>query len=87
MPELRKDPVTGRWVIIATERAKRPTDFVRDKVQIHGSGFCPFCYGNEAKTPPEILAYRSDGSQREHSRVVAARGSQQISRAGHRGHA
>ncbi len=64
MPELRKDPVTGRWVIIATERAKRPTDFVRDKVEIHGSGFCPFCYGNESKTPPEILAYRHDGSQR-----------------------
>ncbi|MGE5325602.1 MAG: galactose-1-phosphate uridylyltransferase, partial [Deltaproteobacteria bacterium] len=64
MPELRKDPVTGRWVIIATERAKRPSDFLRDKVEIKGSGFCPFCYGNESKTPPEILAYRQDGSQR-----------------------
>jgi UDPglucose--hexose-1-phosphate uridylyltransferase len=64
LPELRKDPITGRWVIIATERAKRPSDFLRDKVQIHGSGFCPFCYGNESKTPPEILAYRSDGSTR-----------------------
>ena len=28
MPELRKDPVLGRWIIIAQERAKRPTDFV-----------------------------------------------------------
>jgi UDPglucose--hexose-1-phosphate uridylyltransferase len=65
LPELRKDPVTGRWVIIATDRAKRPTDFVREKVQIHGSGFCPFCYGNESKTPPEIHAYRSDGSARD----------------------
>lgn len=64
MPELRKDPITGRWVIIATERAKRPSDFVRDKVQIRGTGFCPFCYGNESKTPPEIIAYRSDGSAR-----------------------
>ena len=64
MPELRKDPVTSRWVIIATDRAKRPTDFVREKVTIHGSGFCPFCPGNEAKTPPEIMAYRSDGSGR-----------------------
>ncbi len=64
MPELRKDPITGRWVIIATERAKRPSDFVRDKVQIRGTGFCPFCYGNESKTPPEIIAYRSDGSGR-----------------------
>ncbi|HLI30210.1 MAG TPA: galactose-1-phosphate uridylyltransferase, partial [Terriglobia bacterium] len=51
MPELRKDPVTGRWVIIATDRAKRPMDFVRDKVEIRGSGFCPFCYNNESKTP------------------------------------
>jgi UDPglucose--hexose-1-phosphate uridylyltransferase len=65
VPELRKDPITGRWVIIATDRAKRPTDFVREKVEIHGSGFCPFCSGNEAKTPPEILAYRKDGSSRD----------------------
>jgi len=64
MPELRKDPVTGRWVIISTDRAKRPTDFLRQKVEIRGSGFCPFCAGNESKTPPEILAYRSDGSAR-----------------------
>jgi len=65
LPELRKDPITGRWVIIATDRAKRPSDFVREKVEIHGSGFCPFCYGNEAKTPPEIHAYRSDGSAKD----------------------
>ena len=64
MPELRKDPITGRWVIIATERANRTTDFVREKVEIRGTGFCPFCSGNESKTPPEILSYRKDGSQR-----------------------
>ena len=57
MPELRKDPIVGRWVIISTDRAKRPTDFTRDSVKMKG-GFCPFCSGNEAKTPPEILAYR-----------------------------
>ena len=51
MPELRKDPIVGRWVIISTDRAKRPTDFTRDAVMIKG-GFCPFCYGNESKTPP-----------------------------------
>ncbi|MBI4460150.1 MAG: galactose-1-phosphate uridylyltransferase, partial [Acidobacteria bacterium] len=62
MPELRKDPVTGRWVIIATDRAKRPSDFVHEPEKPRGSGFCPFCYGNELKTPPEILAYRSDGT-------------------------
>jgi UDPglucose--hexose-1-phosphate uridylyltransferase len=59
MPELRKDPVVGRWVIIATERGKRPTDFRPDPVA-DDTGFCPFCEGNEDKTPPEILAYRSD---------------------------
>ncbi len=57
MPELRKDPIVGRWVIISTDRAKRPTDFARESVKMKG-GFCPFCYGNEGKTPPEIQAYR-----------------------------
>jgi UDPglucose--hexose-1-phosphate uridylyltransferase len=57
LPELRKDPIVGRWVIISTDRAKRPTDFARESVKMKG-GFCPFCYGNEAKTPPEIQAYR-----------------------------
>ena len=61
MPELRKDPITGRWVIISTDRAKRPTDFSVEPAEIRG-GFCPFCPGHEDKTPPEILAYRSDGS-------------------------
>jgi UDPglucose--hexose-1-phosphate uridylyltransferase len=42
LPELRKDPIVGRWVIISTDRAKRPTDFAREKNEIRG-GFCPFC--------------------------------------------
>ena len=33
MPELSKDPIVGRWVIISTDRAKRPTDFVRESVK------------------------------------------------------
>jgi UDPglucose--hexose-1-phosphate uridylyltransferase len=52
----------GRWVIIAEDRAKRPADFIRQPVVIRGSQTCPFCYGNESKTPPEILAYRGNGS-------------------------
>ena len=67
MPELRKDPVVGRWVIIASDRAKRPTDFIRESVTIRGGRFCPFCYGSESKTPPEVLAYRSNGSARDAS--------------------
>jgi UDPglucose--hexose-1-phosphate uridylyltransferase len=61
MPELRKDIITGRWVIISTDRAHRPTDFVRQSVEIRGEGFCPFCPGNEAKTPSEVLAYGRNG--------------------------
>lgn len=56
MPELRKDPIVGRWVIIATDRAKRP---VAPKVEMpNPDGFCPFCEGREEYTPNEILAYR-----------------------------
>ena len=58
MPDLRKDLITGRWVIIASDRAKRPNDFVREPVEVRGLRICPFCPGNETKTPPETLAYR-----------------------------
>jgi UDPglucose--hexose-1-phosphate uridylyltransferase len=61
MPELRKDPVVGRWVIISTERARRPTDFQREPVRPRGET-CVFCPGNEDKTPPEILAGRPSDS-------------------------
>ena len=66
MPELRKDPIVGRWVIISTDRAKRPADFVREPVKSKG-GFCPFCAGNENKTPSEVLAYRPNGTGRDGS--------------------
>ncbi|MDX9702689.1 MAG: DUF4931 domain-containing protein [Candidatus Auribacterota bacterium] len=61
MPELRKDPIIGRWVIISTERSRRPIDFAVS----HGKSStksCPFCEGNERKTPPEIFAFRSPHS-------------------------
>ena len=61
MPELRKDPVVGRWVIIATERARRPSDFVTAAAPLRSST-CPFCPGNEEETPREILAGRAPGS-------------------------
>jgi UDPglucose--hexose-1-phosphate uridylyltransferase len=61
MPELRRDPVTGRWVIISVERARRPSDFVRVPVTGAVHRFCPFCAGNEAKTPPEIVGFRPNG--------------------------
>jgi UDPglucose--hexose-1-phosphate uridylyltransferase len=57
MAELRKDPVLGRWVIIATERVRRPTDFRAPSVPAP-PGPCALCAGHEHETPPEILAYR-----------------------------
>lgn len=59
MPELRKDPIVGRWVIIASERAKRPADFQVDKSLPREGALCPFCPGHEDKTPPAILTYDS----------------------------
>jgi UDPglucose--hexose-1-phosphate uridylyltransferase len=62
MPELRKDPIVGRWVIIAPERAKRPIG-LKNEPAPDGGGFCPFCEGNELSTPNEILAYRERGTK------------------------
>jgi UDPglucose--hexose-1-phosphate uridylyltransferase len=64
VPELRKDPVVGRWVIISTERARRPTDFNTEPVRPRG-GPCVFCTGNEDKTPPEIVAIRPPDTRRD----------------------
>jgi UDPglucose--hexose-1-phosphate uridylyltransferase len=62
MSELRKDPVTGRWVIISTERRKRPTDFRLESVKVTRDDSCPFCEGHEQMTPRELLALRRNGS-------------------------
>ena len=62
MPELRKDPIIGRWVIVATERAKRPSDF-RYQVEYEKPEDCHLCEGHEDKTPPEIMAIRKDGTK------------------------
>lgn len=64
MPQLRQDPTTKEWVIIATERSKRPHDFARANTLIDKPPHkedCPFCPGNEHLTPHETLAYRSGG--------------------------
>lgn len=62
VPELRKDPIIGRWVIISTERAKRPSDLAVERSKSRG-GFCPLCPGNEDKTPSEVFAIREGNTQ------------------------
>ena len=61
MSELRKDPIVGRWVIVAENRARRPIDF-ESGPRMRSDRACPFCEGNESQTPPEILALREPGS-------------------------
>ncbi len=53
MGELRRDPVVGRWVIVDTEHPRKPEEFKHEQNIISG-GLCPFCYGNECMTPPEM---------------------------------
>lgn len=65
MSEIRQCQATKRWVIMATERAKRPTDFLTKRVENEPlpehSSTCPFCPGNEHMTPPEVYALRPVG--------------------------
>lgn len=59
MPELRKDPIIGRWVIIATERARRPDQIISDAHELPvPEKECPFCEGKESKTAGEVYAVR-----------------------------
>ena len=60
MSELRWDPLKLHWVIIATERGRRPRDFQVEPKEAEMTS-CPFCYGNEDKTPAEIFAIRPSG--------------------------
>ncbi|UCD35993.1 MAG: galactose-1-phosphate uridylyltransferase [Nitrospiraceae bacterium] len=65
MSELRQDPTTFDWVIMSKERAKRPHDFVKkgrnSRLLPDHDENCPFCPGNEARTP-EARAVYGEGS-------------------------
>lgn len=64
MAELRKEPITRMWVVIATDHAKGPSDYLAFKppyrVQESG-GPCPFCAGQEKMTPPETFSIPREG--------------------------
>jgi UDPglucose--hexose-1-phosphate uridylyltransferase len=61
MGELRRDPIVGRWVIVDTDHPAKPEDFHYEQNILKG-GVCPFCYGNEGMTPPEIDCFREQGT-------------------------
>jgi UDPglucose--hexose-1-phosphate uridylyltransferase len=61
MPELRLNVITRDWVIIATERARRPNEFIVQRSQVTLPEFdvaCPFCPGNEKHILGESYSLR-----------------------------
>ncbi|HVP16192.1 MAG TPA: DUF4921 family protein [candidate division Zixibacteria bacterium] len=60
--EVRKDYLLDRWVVIATERGRRPTDFAKQERQQTKTAVCPMCPGNEHLTPPAVLVYLKAGN-------------------------
>jgi UDPglucose--hexose-1-phosphate uridylyltransferase len=62
MPELRQNAITRDWVVIASERVRRPDEFARKEgeptILPHYSAECPFCAGNESRAMPETFAIR-----------------------------
>jgi UDPglucose--hexose-1-phosphate uridylyltransferase len=72
MSELRYNLVSDEWVVVATERAKRPQDFVKATVKKEvlpeHKPDCPLCLGNENMTPPEV--FRIGGKDAWKVRVV-----------------
>ncbi|MEM1585890.1 MAG: DUF4921 family protein [Candidatus Bathyarchaeia archaeon] len=59
--ELRKDYIIDRWVVIASHRRKRPSDFIEKHPEEGRYSTCPFCPGNEHLTPPASLVYLVEG--------------------------
>ncbi len=62
MAELRFDPITRKWMVIAADRGARPSDYPGSGSGTDGGGPCPFCRGNESMTPPEVMAVRDPGT-------------------------
>ncbi|MBI3615196.1 MAG: galactose-1-phosphate uridylyltransferase [Candidatus Omnitrophica bacterium] len=62
MAEIRRDPITGRWIIASTDNPMGPEDFPVEEHRVPSTP-CPFCPGNERMTPPEVAARRTNGGQ------------------------
>jgi len=62
MAELRRDPIVGRWVIVDTDHPGKPDGFEYEQYTPKADGICPFCYGSESQTPPEIDCIRELGT-------------------------
>ena len=73
MSELRLDFTTREWVVISTERARRPDDFAalgeRPPVPDYSES-CPFCPGNESQTTTERAVYLDPSTEAWQVRVI-----------------
>ncbi len=73
MSELRQNFATKEWVVIATERARRPEEMAHHRERKPVASFvanCPFCPGNEKLTPPEVLRVPASMDVPWHARVI-----------------
>ena len=61
--ELRKDYLLDRWVVIAKERSRRPTDLAKPRPEANKTAVCPLCVGNENMTPPAIMFYQKENDE------------------------
>ena len=63
MSQLRLNPLTGRWVTVAVERAARPAELISRQLPVESDPArkCPFCPGNEEATPPALETYGPNG--------------------------
>ena len=64
MSQLRLDPMTGRWVVIAGERSQRPADFLPRRLPVEDDPVrpCPFCPGHEDAGAPVLETYGPGGT-------------------------
>ena len=62
--EVRKDYLLNRWVVIATERSRRPIDFIKVNRLTLKEKSCPLCVGNKALTPPTVFLYLTDNGKK-----------------------
>lgn len=57
--EVRRDPLTGQWVVLSSDRL--PAALLPPHAPRQDAGTCPFCPGHEAATPPTIRQIERDG--------------------------
>ena len=74
-PLVRHDSHTGRSVIIAPKRDERPgdADLAAAAAAAGPDAWCPFCAGNESRTPPAVLRAPVDPEAAWHARIIPNR--------------